>query len=1100
MSPRRRFATVLCIWIMVCGYAVQGGDAKPQRHFQVRSYTLEDGLSQNLVTCALQTRDGFMWFGTREGLNRFDGYEFLAFQHDENDSFSISHNYVTALLEDRDGRIWVGTEDGLNRFDPITGRFEKFFHDPMQPTSISNNNINVLYQDSYGTLWIGTHVGLNKLRQTNPTDFESFLHNPNDSKSVSSNLIRAICQVHNAGGTAEKKLWIGTTAGGLCVMDTETNKFSKIYDDLVVPPHFNFSTIWDVYEDPIDRGNTLWVCTPQGLGKIDRTTKQWEFFTFENKNPNTISHNRVRRILRDAYGRLWIGTTEGGINLMTGDTFLNFRNTPNQPAIFTDEYIYDIYQSTDGIVWVCTYSNGVTQISGMEPRFVHYKKNPLDPHSLIHNVVRSFTESDDGSIWISTDDGISRWDRTTDRFEHLRYSPDSSDALRDRQIHRVFEDRSGKIWIGTHQSGLQCYDPARRTMKSYRRSTTQGQFTANRVYDIVEDNEGFIWIATYRNGLVRYDPKNEQFKTYGVTKLGDQNIRHEMLTILYMDNRGKLWIGTQLRGLMCFDRQTEQFMTFSKNTADAFTISDNHVYSIYQDKSGYLWIGTANGLNRFDPLTQKFQRITRKDGLPNNVIYGIIGDENDNLWLSSNRGIIRMQTKSDTSRVFTVYTSDDGLQADQFEPNACLRTREGEFLFGGVNGFNIFHPRAIVPHEQAPRLALTDFRLFDKPTKLDTSIPYKHDLHLDYDQNFFSFSFSALNFFVPEKNQYAYKLDGIDENWNFVTGKNRIVKYTDIDPGNYTLLVRASNHDQIWNNDGLRFPIVIRPPYWETWWFRTILFAALIGILIFAYSARVRNIEAMNRRLEGIVIERTAALNQKKDELQHAHDELEKRVEERTKQLRDLSDHLVRVREEERTRISREVHDELGQQLTALKMDLSWIQKRLPEDPSLKEKSNTMSSLIDATVKSVQRIASELRPGLLDDLGVSAAIEWQASEFEKRTGLQCRCYLEQGDTPVTNEQGTALFRIFQETLTNVMRHAEATEVVIEFFAEHEHLHLIIRDNGKGITKVQLNSPHSLGLMGMRERIQHLQGEITISGEQGKGTVVHVSLPIINPIS
>ncbi|HMW36921.1 MAG TPA: two-component regulator propeller domain-containing protein, partial [bacterium] len=1028
------------------------------------------------------------------------GYEFLVFQHDENDSFSISHNYVTALLEDQDGRIWVGTEDGLNLFDPITGRFEKFFHDPMQPASISNNNINVLFQDSFGTLWIGTHVGLNKLRQSDEPNFERVLTISENKTSLPSNLIRAIGQVHNAGGSAEKKLWIGTTGGGLSVLDMETNTFSKPYDDLIVSKKFNMTTVWDVYEDPADRGNTLWVGTPSGLGKIDRATRQLHFFSFDNKNPNGISHNRVRRILRDSYGRLWVGTTEGGINLMTGDTFLNFRNTPNQPSLFTDEYIYDIYQSSDGIVWACTYSNGVTQISGMEPRFVHYKKNPLDSHSLIHNVVRSFTESGDGSIWISTDDGISRWDRNTDRFEHLRFIPDNPNALSDRQIHRVYEDRSGKIWIGTHQSGLQCYDPVRKTMKSFRRSTTQGQFAAIRVYDILEDENGYIWLATYRSGLIRYDPQNDQFKTYGLKKAGGQNIRKEMLTVLHRDNAGKLWIGTQQRGLLCFDRQSEQFTTFSKNTAEAFTISDNHVYSIYQDKSGYLWIGTANGLNRFDPLTQKFQRITRKDGLPNNVIYGIIGDEHDNLWLSSNRGIIRMQTKSDTSRVFTVYTSDDGLQADQFEPNACLRTREGEFLFGGVNGFNIFHPRAIVPHGQAPRLALTDFRLFDKPTKLDTSIPYKHDLHLNYDQNFFSFSFSALNFFVPEKNQYAYKLDGIDENWNFVTGKNRIVKYTDIDPGNYTLLVRASNHDQIWNNDGLRFPIVIRPPYWETWWFRTILFATLVGILVFAYTARVRNIEAMNRRLEGIVIERTAALNQKKDELQHAHDELEKRVEERTKQLRDLSDHLVRVREEERTRISREVHDELGQQLTALKMDLSWIQKRLPEDSSLKEKSNTMSSLIDATVKSVQRIASELRPGLLDDLGVSAAIEWQSSEFEKRTGIQCRCYLEQGDTAVTNEQGTALFRIFQETLTNVMRHAEATEVVIEFFAEHEHLHLIIRDNGKGITKVQLNSPHSLGLMGMRERIQHLQGEITISGEQGKGTVVHVSLPIINPIS
>ncbi|HMY37469.1 MAG TPA: two-component regulator propeller domain-containing protein, partial [bacterium] len=628
----------------------------------------------------------------------------------------------------------------------------------MQPSSISNNNINVLHQDSFGTLWIGTHLGLNKLRQTNPLGFEQFLHDPNDKKSLPSNLIRAICQVHNADGTPEKKLWIGTTGGGLSLMDTDFNTFSSPYEDLFVPRKFNFSTVWDVYEDPVDKGNTLWVCSPQGLGKINRTTKQWQYFTFENKNPNSISHNRVRRILRDSYGRLWVGTTEGGINLMTDDTFLNFRNTPNQPSLFTDEYIYDIYQSSDGIVWICTYSNGVTQITGMEPRFVHYKKNPFDPTSLIHNVVRSFTESRDSSIWISTDDGISRWDRDADRFEHLRYIPDNPNALNDRQIHRVYEDRSGKIWIGTHQNGLQCYDPERKTMKSFRRSTTQGQFTATRVYDILEDENGFIWIATYRGGLIRYDPQINQFKTYGIDKTGDQNIREEMLTVLHRDNSGKLWIGTQQRGLMCFDRQSEQFTTFSKNTANTQTISDNHVYSIYQDRLDYLWIGTANGLNRFDPRTHKFQRITRKDGLPNNVIYGILGDENDNLWISSNRGIIRMQTKSDTSRSFVSYTAEDGLQANQFEPNACLRTRAGEFLFGGVNGFNIFHPRHITPTGQAPRLVLTDFRLFDKPTVLDTSIPYKHDLHLDYDQNFFSFSFSALNFFVPEKNQYAYKL------------------------------------------------------------------------------------------------------------------------------------------------------------------------------------------------------------------------------------------------------------------------------------------------------------------------------------------------------
>lgn len=495
--------------------------------------------------------------------------------------------------------------------------------------------------------------------------------------------------------------------------------------------------------------------------------------------------------------------------------------------------------------------------------------------------------------------------------------------------------------------------------------------------------------------------------------------------------------------------------------------------------------------NRGNDAGATFVHYTEKNGLLNNFINGILEDEAGNLWLSTNKGLSQFNPDAGIFRNFDV---SDGLQSNEFNRAAYYQCRHGEMFFGGINGLNMFFPTAIKDNSHLPPVVITDFKLFNKPVGLATNnkdAPLKEviaatdEIRLSHKDNVFSFEFAALEYTAPEKNQYAYQMEGFDGDWIRIGAKREAV-YTNLAPGKYTFRVKASNNDGVWNETGTSLKVIITPPWWQTWWFRGVSILAVLGLIVSGHRLRIAYIKARNRALEKEVAERKQA---------------ERELNKSREQLRALTGHLHDTMERERVSISHDIHDELGGVLTALKIDLTLLERGLEknsaskdDDLSLKE-IRAMKQTIDATIGKMREFVRRLRPEVLDDLGLVAALEWQMQEFHKRIGVEYAFKSEATALEVEENCAIAVFRIFQEALTNIARHANASKVVVQISQNQDHALIKVIDNGIGIPAAKLAAPATFGLLGMRERALMFGGEVDIASALGEGTTVIIKVPL-----
>ena len=821
--------------------------------------SIENGLSQSTVFTILQDRNGFLWFGTQDGLNRFDGYNFKVFKHDPTDSLSLSDNWVTSISEDHTGNIWVGTlGGGLCQFDPVREKFSTYLYTSDNKDNAVYNRVQVVLEDSDRQLWVGTEGGgLNKLDSTR-RQFTNFKHDPGNIESICGNSVGALLE-DRAGN-----LWIGTYDGGLSVIK-KSNKESLIFDKYVHDPKdiytLSSNHILSLFEDSSGK---LWIGTDSGLNLYDPVNNQFWRFQHDPRDQFSLSNDAVYTIYEDVNQVLWIGT-DGGINFYNqkNDRFSKSVHDILKQNSLSNDLVRTILRDASGTVWVGTNGGGLNHFDWRRKKFRHYLNVPGDPTSLSDNTVWSIMIARSGNLWIGTNKGLNRIDRNRHSVKVFMHEPFDPYSLSDDVVRVSYEDSRGDLWFGTNNGGVNRYNPLQKKFIRYMHTPADSNTISNNtIRAILEDKDGILWIGTW-GGLNKLDPDSGKFTVFINDPSNPESISDDRVRCLMTDANGVLWVGTY-KGLNKLDPETGTFKHYVNDPADSTSLSHDRVLSLYQDNSGIIWIATyGGGLNKFDPATGKFKVYREKDGLSNNAVYGILADGSGNLWMSSNKGISKFNPQTETFKNFDVY---DGLQSDEFNGGAYTKSPQGELFFGGINGYNSFFPDKITENTYVPPVVLTNFKIFDQEVLLDSAITVVKHISLTYLDNFFSFEFAALDYTNPDKNKYMYKLEGFDRDW-ISSSNRRYANYTNLDGGEYVFHVKGSNSDGVWNDTGTAVWITIVPPFWVTWWFRLLSALVILSIGYFTYQSRMKKVEQQQKYLEDQIAERTWEIKERNKQL-----------------------------------------------------------------------------------------------------------------------------------------------------------------------------------------------------------------------------------------
>ncbi len=822
-------------------------------HFETLS--TEDGLSQNAVLTICQDQQGFMWFGTEAGLNRYDGYQFRIYEHDPENPQTLSDNIVSTVYVDRSGQLWIGTRRGLDRFDPATETFVHYRHDPADPHSLAGTWVVSILEDQQGTLWIGTDDGgLNRMDGTTGT-FTHYVRDPTDPHSLADNSIRVIHEDRSGN------LWIGTR-NGLDLLDRAKNTFvhyRRIPEDSRSLSDNAISAILE------DTAGTLWIGTEGGgLDQLDQASGSFVHFQNDPADPHSLSHNRVRALFQDHLGRLWIGT-QNGLNLLDRQSnhFVRFHHDVGDRRSLGADSIWSIFEDRTGVLWFGTYGGGLSKYSPYRNRFALFRHHPYRD-SLSDDMVWSIHEDRQGMLWIGTfNGGLNRLDRNTDTYTVLQHDPADPTSISSNDVRAILEDSSGILWVGTNGGGLNRYDPATETFSHYRHDPRDLRSLAeDRVTALLEDRAGRLWVGTRTGGLNRLDRTTGRFVRYEHNPTDPFSLSNDRVWALHEDHTGAIWVGT-LGGISVLDPATGRFTHYLHDPDDPNSLSNDAVFSLYEDPSGIVWVGTwGGGLDRLDPTTRAFTHYTKKDGLPDDVIYGLLADSAGYLWFSTNRGLSRFNPQTESFRNYDV---SDGLQDNEFNVGAYYESRSGEMFFGGTKGFNAFYPEQVTDNPFIPPIVITNLSKLNQTVR--TYLPADEHIQLSYRDNLFSFEFAALDYNAPEKNQYAYMVEGFDPDW-VAAGNRRYASYTNLRGGDYVFRVKGSNNDGVWNEQGIAIHISVTPPFWETWWFLGLTALVLAGAVVAGYRLRVKSIETRSRALESQVLTRTQEIRRRTKELE----------------------------------------------------------------------------------------------------------------------------------------------------------------------------------------------------------------------------------------
>ena len=776
---------------------------------------MKEGLSQTSVSCLLKDSRGLMWFGTEDGLNKYDGTTFTVYRHEPGNAASLSSSYINDIVEDKDGYLWVATQKGLNYYNPDTETFKRYFHNLEDEQSISHNEVHALLKANDGRLIIGTWNGLDILSKNN----EFLSYRPDRDTQVFYNITDITID----------------TEGYLWVLSSEFLEKIKLTDSslkVIYRKHLRNTLKNCLYLD----SSYVWIGTDVGLIRFNKQTKEYKTFTFYSSHTYRDKRNNVLSIIDGQPGKLWLSTLEGGLvnfDKVSGQ-FKTITHTPFNRSGLNSNSIRSLYIDDKNILWAGTFGGGINKHDPDQFEFEHYKLSPNDKISLSENTVRSILHDRDGELWIGTHDGLNRINRVENEVIVYRSDHRDSSTISSNTVRALKEDTKGIIWIGTWSNGLNSFD--KKTGKFTRYAGFHKDSNLQKSIRSLEiDKYDNVWIGG--NGLWKLNPESKELKQY----LNSENSKGYIVTNLFFDKDESLWIGTYQNGIIHLKPSSNVSEMYVHKADDSTSLSHNYITSITQDKEGSLWIGTyGGGLNKFNRITKQFERYNTSNGLLNDVIYGIVVDEHDFIWFSSNAGLTRFDSNTNT---FNYFGLDAGIQSEEFNAGAYAKSDQGELFFGGINGFNAFLPETFNKSRSTAKLIFTDFSLLDEKNRLSLNeVSEKHisrtdTMKLNYDQNNFSIRFSELNYANTVDNNYEYQLKGLTSGWQSL-GKRKVITLGNLDPGNYILTARIVNDPEKF----AKLSIFIAPPFWRTKlaYFTYLLMLITMALIINQHQKKIR--------------------------------------------------------------------------------------------------------------------------------------------------------------------------------------------------------------------------------------------------------------------
>ena len=842
---------------LIIAFTLNCSDSFTQvKNFRLDHISIEQGLSESSVNCIAQDSSGFLWFGTQDGLNRYDGYDFVVYKPIPDDSTSISDNFINCIYIDKSGTMWIGTNNGLNKYNSTTDNFTAFRNNPDDSLSISSNTILAITGDKFGNLWIGTEKGLNYFDR-NKNKFYHYFHIDKDNFSLLYNTVYSIFI------DSKNRLWVGT-AKGLDLFDSHTKNFKHFIYNSKQKNSIGSNVITSISED---HSQNLWLGTYGGLNKFDiqsNTFTHYRHYRHSISNKGNISSDSINVIYIDKKGLIWIGTDNNGLDFYNPATgiFKKMGNSVVNSSQANIRHIMSLMVDKEGLLWIGTFTSGIYKYDRMKKSFGLIRIDDKFNNDIEENDVSTISRDQDNNLWIgSYYAGVIKLNERTGKYTHYVHN-NSLNSLSQNFVSIIFVDQKGLVWIGT-TLGLDKLDPQNNTFYHFKHKKNDvNSLGADYVNAITSDRVGNIWLGFLGGGIDKFDPDNNKFIHYKHNPNNFNSISDNNVDYLFFDNKGTLWIGTDGNGLDRFNTNTGKFHHYVHDANNHNSICNNSVLDIYQfpgDTTNIIWIATSGGgISKLNTSTGHFKNYSEKDGLANNEVYGILGDKYGNLWISTNKGISKFNVAKQT---FRNYDQSDGLQSNEFNQDAFFQSKDGKMYFGGKSGINGFFPDSIKYNSYNPQVVFSSFKDYNRPIKLKKSIWKTNQIKLSYKDNIFSFTFSALSYTDPNKNKFAYMLKGLNNNW-IDKGTNDEVTFTNLPPGNYTLLVKGTNNDGIWSSHVASIRIIILPPIWQTLWFRFIIIIFLFALIYIIFQLRVRSVRLRNKKLEELVSDRTKELKE----------------------------------------------------------------------------------------------------------------------------------------------------------------------------------------------------------------------------------------------
>lgn len=1009
----------------------------PQNLGIEKSLTINDGLSQNSALAIIQDRKGFIWIGTKDGLNRFDGINFKIYRCRQ-DKNSLVNNHIKCLYQDSRGNIWIGTYGGLNRFNPETEQFATYQKN--DSTDLCSNLITTILEDSHKNIWIGTNNGLNKISNyANATpngknELIGVSSGGEPFKVLDKKVITCLYE------DDKKNIWVGTQTNGFYRLAEEGRTIKKLP---INPTHSKREMTYFISSITKYSNDEMLVGTfGQGVLTFDIQKGKFSRYNLHSNEPSSVYNYVVE-----------IKNTNDGCYILTNRRLYKITKSKTvtlwQNHIVTAPNAFLIDNS--GIIWIGSDGGGIVKLEPFRKKFNTFTKEIYSQNGFSFSSIRAILKIN-GNLFIGGYTGL---------LEAKNYSLDkppvwkSVEAFKGRNVYSMAQDPVDRdiFWVGTEGNGLFKYSIKTSVCKNYtNKAGAKNYFLSNTIYDILACRNNDIYFAT-GSGAARYNPQNKSFTNFVYKPHNPNTINTGNVIALCEDNFGNIWMGTNQSGISIYNPNKNSFIRFESRNAknDSCSLSNNRVNIIFEDSKKNIWIGTAGGLNKYSSKKNNFTVYRTNNGLPNDCIYGILEDQKGFLWLSTNKGLSKFNPGDAT---FVNYDYSSGLQSNEFNTAAYYKDSNGEMFFGGIKGFTSFYPEEIIQNFYAPPVIISNFKKFNQPAKLEKLISYVDKIILPYNDYFFSFDFLMPEYVNPLRHKFAYKLSGLDERWITLTNGERTAAFTAVPPGEYNLIVKGANSDGIWSSKETLLKIIIEPALWDTWWFRFLAVSFLCLIVGSLYSSRVNRLKQ------------------------------EKKIQ------TDLTNKLINSQEDERKNISAELHDDLGQNLLVVKNRLMLAER----DKNFEENIHDVMKILDNSIQDVSDISHLLHPSELEELGLSLAIESMIYRIKSASNLKIINNLFSLDEYFAAEEKINVFRIIQEALNNILKHAHAKEVIISCDVKKRNLSIYITDNGKGFilpnqTENKMH-PH-IGLKGMKERALLLRGSLAVSSSSTKGTTIKI---------